>query len=203
MVSSMVLTPNAVTPTIMWRRDKNGTRFQAEPQREEYSTPVKGTYLLELTGIAEPFEMDNHFKPGEKVLKTRIEFTVKRSRNGLSDGKRFTGLYTWSLGKKSNMGALMNAITPGGMREGDPVRLTNKIGTTFKCFVTNSDDGKYAGVSVETIETVTPPPYPDEPLEDEPAEEAEDTPEDDAFWQENQPAEGVDPLAHDDDEEWG
>ena len=184
-MDQMVLTKSAGTGTrVMWRRDDRGRRYRTEVEGDDYQTPAKGQYRLMLHGIAEPFEQDNRFRANAKVVKTRIEFKVVKARNGGGAGKLFTSMYTFSLNEKSNMGRLANALR-GGIEEGTPLRVTNLIGTVFDGYVTNSEDGKYADVSVETIERVQPAPFPDEPLGDEAGNDGANdagTPESDGFW---------------------
>lgn len=149
-MDSMTIQAPDFTPTRMWRKT-NGQLAVVEPKREEYNVPVKGQYRLKYHGIAEPFEMDDTFNPGQKVRKTRVEFLIVKSRNRGSDGKLFSNLFTWSLSEKSNLGNLMATLRGGPIRPGEKFDVRNPLGIEFDAMVKVNDKGTYATVVIDSI----------------------------------------------------
>lgn len=144
----------ALTP--MWRRDPKGNLVKiAEPDPSDYITPPDGTKArFRLSGISEEFEMDSQFndKPDTKI---RVEFElVKVSNASLKylEEKRFTDLYNWTVGPKSNLGKLIGRLRGWEIERGEDVDIDAYIGTEFVAMTHLSANGNYAGISPEAIE---------------------------------------------------
>ena len=126
-----------------------------EMQRNLYGVPKDGEYTLEITGIAEPFEMTSELYGTQ--AKTRVEYTI---RGGKGDGRMFTDLYTWSLGAKSNLGKIATAALGGVAPNVGQFELENLLGKQVKAYVTQSerldDNGKplFAKVTIDTVKPV-------------------------------------------------
>lgn len=144
----------ALTP--MWRRDSSGKLIKIEePDPSDYVTPPDGTKArFRLSGISEEFEMDSQFneKPDTKI---RVEFEVVKTANGNMNylaGKRFTDLYNWTVGPKSNLGKLIGRLRGKEIERGEDVDIDSYIGTEFVAMTHLSPNGYYAGISPDAIE---------------------------------------------------
>lgn len=154
-MSDYVIEVKDAQPNVMVRRDESGATIEVEVRREEYTVPPEGTYDLEITGFAKPFEMTSELY-GESV-KTRVEFAIVA---GKGNGHRFTDLYTWTVGPKSNLGKLIGKARGMEIPKGSvdvvelilprpPIRLT--------AYVSNSEDRddqgrpKYARVVLDSV----------------------------------------------------
>lgn len=148
---------------------KGGALVQEESEREWYMVPPKAEYEFEITGYAVPFEMKvSEEYGGGTQTKTRLEFTIK---GGKGDGKRFTDMFTFSIGPKSNLGALLRRLNVS--LDPDPETrqwdLDRVIGYKGKGYVTHGADKlgvvkldeknkpKYAKLVLDTVEAVAAP----------------------------------------------
>jgi hypothetical protein len=154
-MSDYVIEVKDSQPNIMVRRDGSGALYEAETERDSYLVPPAGEYTLRIVGFAKPFEMTSE-KYGTST-KTRIEFEIASEKGR---GKRFTGLYTWTVGEKANLGKLIRRargieIPKGSIDVADLILPVPPI--EFVCFVSNSDDlddagrPKYADVVLESV----------------------------------------------------
>ncbi|MCA9877830.1 MAG: hypothetical protein KC442_08610 [Thermomicrobiales bacterium] len=157
---SRMLTAKDNQPTAMNRRDpQTGGLVQVMPGRDEYAVPPQGTYgRFKLTGISDTFEMVSP-KYGLQT-KARLEFQILKVQDTESkylEGRRFTGLYTWTVGQKSNLGALLGALRGQPIQPGENVNPDDFIDTEFVTTTTlaHSADGSksYADVSAGSIAT--------------------------------------------------
>lgn len=155
---SRTLTARDTQPTPMNRRNpKTGEIFQVIPGRDEYAVPPQGTYgRFKLTGISDTFELVSpKYGPQDKV---RLEFEILKVQDAESkylEGRRFTGLYTWTVGPKSNLGALLGALRGKPIQPGEDVDPDKFIDTEFVTTTTlaHSADGSksYPDVSHGSI----------------------------------------------------
>lgn len=155
---SRMLTAKDNQPTPMNRRNpQTGELFQVVPERDEYAVPPAGTYgRFKLTGISDTFDMTSE-RYGTST-KVRVEFQIMKVQdpeNKYLEGKRFTELYGWSVGPKSNLGKLFSKLRGTPIQPGEQVDPDDFIDTEFVTATTLqiSGDGtkSYAGVSAESI----------------------------------------------------
>lgn len=155
---SRTLTAGAGAVTPMNRRDpQTGNLFQVTPGREEYAVPPQGTYgRFCITGISDTFELVSaKYGPQDKV---RVEFEIIKVQDADAkylEGRKFTGLYTWTVGPKSNLGALLGALRGKPVQPGEDVDPDDFIGTEFVTTTTlaySADGSKsYPDVSAASI----------------------------------------------------
>lgn len=127
-------------PSVMVRLDDRGEPEETESDQLPYDPVPPDQYDLEITGFQAPFEMPRsaqHMKPGMSptVTKTRLEFTVL---DGPQSGKRFLGMYTWSLHEKSGLGILIRAVKQQPIPP--RVEVPSVLGLTFHAYVTHAKD---------------------------------------------------------------
>lgn len=155
---SRTLTAGSGAMTPMNRRNPaTGELFQVTPERDEYAVPPRGTYgRFKLTGISDTFELTSQ-QYGTST-NVRLEFEILKVQDPASkylEGRKFTALYTWTVGPKSNLGGLLGALRGQDIQPGEDVDPDDFIGTEFVTMTTLrvSGDGQkqYAGVSAEGI----------------------------------------------------
>ena len=146
----------AVTP-MNRRNPQTGELFQVTPERDEYAVPPRGTYgRFKLTGISDTFELvSQQYGPSTNV---RLEFQILKVQdadNKYLEGRRFTALFTWTVGPKSNLGQFLGALRGQPIQPGEDVDPDDFIDTEFVTATTLrvSGDGskQYAGVATESI----------------------------------------------------
>lgn len=154
---SRMLTAGSNDPTPMNRRNPQGEIFQLLPHPQEYAVPPRGLYgRFQLTGISDTFELVSaQYGPSTKV---RLEFLIVKVSDAASkylEGKRFTELYTWTVGPKSNLGQLFGALRGKPIQPGEDVDPDDYIDTSFVTSTTLqiSADGQkqYPGISRDAI----------------------------------------------------
>lgn len=104
-MSAYTITVKDTAPNIMVRRSATGELLREESDRSGYIVPPAGEYTLRITSFSEQFEMpvSEQYGGGTKTS-TRVEFEILSDRG---KGKRFTDVFTWSVGEKSNLGQLL------------------------------------------------------------------------------------------------
>jgi hypothetical protein len=155
----------AVTP--MWRMQgdsgdvidtSDDGLILVEPDPADYVTPPDGTKArIRLAGISETFEMDNQFEPDKgPTTNLRVEFQIMkpaRSDLGYLTGKRFTALYTFTVGPRSNLGKLLGRLRGRDIEPGEQeVPLDLFIGTEFVAMTGLTSNGNWARISPDAIE---------------------------------------------------
>lgn len=155
---SRMLTAGSGAITPMNRRNQaTGKLFQVTPERDEYAVPPRGTYgRFRLTGISDTFELTSE-QYGLSV-NVRLEFEIVKVQDAESkylEGRKFTALYTWTVGPRSNLGGLIGALRGHEIQSGENVNPDEFIDTEFVTTTTmrTSRDGskEYAGVATEGI----------------------------------------------------
>jgi len=152
--------------TPMWRaledhgeaiEQSDDGRFKlVEPEPNDYVTPPDGVRAqMRLSGISEVFQMNSSFsdKPVDKV---RVEFQMLKLAGGgnagqAATGKRFTGLYSPTIGARSNLGKLFGRLRERDIEKDEELDIDAFIGTEFVAPIVVNAKG-YAELIPETIE---------------------------------------------------
>jgi len=124
----------------MYRHDDRGRVVTVEADRNEYVNPKPGHYILEVTGVSDPFPMDDIYDPGTEVIKVRMELTVRNHEKAARNGQMFSLLMKFSPHEKATLGKIVRCVR-GDVREGEDFDLTDILGGKFQGMVGETDGG--------------------------------------------------------------
>ncbi len=126
----------------MYRLDEAGQLTTVEADRDQYSNPKPGPYTLEVSGVSDPFEMDDTFakEAGKKKMMVRVELTVRDHARAARNGQMFSLLMKLSTHEKATLGRVIRAIR-GEVSEGEEFELTDILGGKFVGMVGETDSG--------------------------------------------------------------
>jgi hypothetical protein len=105
-----------------------------------------GSYTLELVNVRN-VQVDDFDEPSLKA--SRIELTLVIRQDPRWDGKQFTDLCTPSLGSRSKLGQIMNALNGGVEIPDGEVDLETFVGRRLQATVRRKDNG-YNQIIAET-----------------------------------------------------
>lgn len=149
-------TNNSTGISELWRRMPDGTTKLVAVDRSEYIEPKVGSYVLRLTGLSDPFEMDDTYNPdGGKKNMVRIEVEVvqppKRS------GQRWSELERASIHEKSTLGKIFRAISKQDIPRGANIEGNDYLNGIFMAMVVMNEKGTRTKIGSDSIL-----PYDDE-----------------------------------------
>jgi len=126
----------------MYRLDERGQVVTVEAERDEYVKPKPGPYTLEVSGVSDPFEMDDTFasEAGKKKMMVRVELTVRDHAKVVRNGGTFSLLMKLSTHEKSTLGRVIRSIR-GEVQDGEAFDLTDILGGKFLGMVGETDAG--------------------------------------------------------------
>lgn len=118
----------------------DGRYILVEPEPNEYHRFENNAKCeWELSGISEAFEMTGQYGTSTNV---RVEFRCMRTKNAqYAAGKRWTGLYTYKIGPKSNLGALLGRLRGRDIEAGENIDIDAHITTRFIAPVVVNNNG--------------------------------------------------------------
>jgi len=136
----MTIQSNVEFSRDMYRLNGKGELVTVEADRDEYVNPKPGPYQLEVSGISDPFELDDIYNPGKMKTMVRVELTVRNHEKSARNGKTFSLLMKLSPHEKATLGRVIRAIR-GEVQDGETFELTDLLGGKFIGMVGETDAG--------------------------------------------------------------
>ena len=158
-IPTLTRTPSAAGPQLYWMGD--GTE-QYEVERESLVTDIEGEHLCTLIGVSDPFQYTSK-QWGEKTG-IRLLFEVAK---GDRKGDRFSLMFGYSIGPKSRLTPLIEALRRQPIGEGDEVSLGGLLGEHAYLFVvvgtTVKDGTTYQNTNFQGSRAYVAAPKPQQP----------------------------------------
>ena len=114
--------------------------------RSRVQQSLSGSYTLELVSVRD-VQVDDFDQPGLKASRIELTFVIRQDPQW--DGKQFTDLCTPSLGPRSKLGQIMNALNGGVEVPDGEVDLEVFVGRRLQATVRRKDNG-YNQIIAET-----------------------------------------------------
>lgn len=127
-IPTLTRNASAAGPQLYWMGDGSE---QYEVERESLVTDIEGEHLCTLIGVSDPFQYTSK-QWGEKTG-IRLLFEVANKER---KGDRFSLMFGYSIGPKSRLTPLIEALRRQPIGEGDEVSLGALIGEHAHLFLT-------------------------------------------------------------------